>query len=431
MLYLLIALVFVLGYAAIALEHPLKIDKSVSALLTAAVCWALLAFYLPGDGAHTIHHQLLEGLGEIASIIFFLLGAMALVELIDVHGGFDLITNQITTRKKSTLLISLAVLTFFMSSVLDNLTTAVVIATLIKKLVNDKRDLVLFAGMTVIAANAGGAFSPIGDVTTIMLWVDNRVTAGNIIARLLVPSMVSLAIPLALVATRLKGSFAPLNTEVAHAASHHAGHEKLPRGQSLLMLILGISLLLFVPVFKSVTHLPPFVGILFGVAVLSLVAEVLHRNKSHSARHGLVLPGVLKRLDLAGILFFLGILLAVNSLLVAGHLGAMATWLNETLGSYWIINSAIGVLSAIVDNVPLVAAAMGMYTLEQYPTDHIFWELLALCAGTGGSILIIGSAAGVAIMGIIHIDFITYLKRISLPALLGYAGGILTLWLMT
>lgn len=423
---------FVAGYAAIALEHPLKLDKAASALFTAVVCWVLFTIgkdqilHESGEAAmHLLESDLMHHLGEIGGILFFLLGAMTIVELVDAHGGFSIITDKITTSKKSTLLISLSIITFFMSATLDNLTTSIVMATLLRKLIGDKKDLWLFAGVIIIAANAGGAWSPIGDVTTIMLWIGGQVTAANIVLKLIIPSIVCMLVPLAIMAYRMKGDITP--PELISQNDH--GME-LPEHEKKMVFYLGVGALLFVPIFKSITHLPPFLGVLFGLSVLWAFTEFLHRNKSLEKRKSLSIAQTLQRVDTPSILFFLGILLAVAALQSAGHLLALASYLDTTIGNIWIINILIGFLSSIVDNVPLVAGAIGMYDLQTYAQDHIFWELLAYCAGTGGSVLIIGSAAGVAIMGILKIDFIWYLKNISLLAAIGYISGVATFWLM-
>lgn len=431
-MYIIMAIVFVLGYACIALEHPLRIDKAASALFTAGICWVFLVvgkdFIFPSLGIESnafIHENLMHHLGDIAGILFFLLGAMTIVELIDAHGGFSLITDKITTLKKSKLLVVLAIVTFFMSAALDNLTTSIVMATLLRKLIGNKKDLWLFAGIIIIAANAGGAWSPIGDVTTIMLWIGGQVTAGNIVFKLLIPSMVCLAVPLTIMAFKLKGNIEP--PEEILDKNHEVS---IPLKERKLVLYLGIGALLFVPIFKSLTHLPPFLGVLLGLSVLWAATEILHRNKHEEARKHLSIGNVLEKVDTPSILFFLGILLAVASLQTAGHLTELAGFLQNTIGDIWVINILIGFLSSIVDNVPLVASAIGMYDMTTFPADHTFWELLAYCAGTGGSCLIIGSAAGVAIMGILKIDFIWYLKKVSLLAIIGYLSGVATFWLM-
>ncbi len=431
-MYILMGIVFIFGYGAIALEHPLKIDKSASALFTAVVVWVLFVLgreiILPlnaEESMHFIESDLMHHLGEIASILFFLLGAMTIVELVDVHGGFSIITGKIKTTQKSTLLISLAVVSFFMSAVLDNLTTSIVMAALLKKLVGNKKDLWLFAGIIIISANAGGAFSPIGDVTTIMLWIGGQVTALNIILKLLIPSIVCAAVPIAIAASRLKGE-----VQIPKDDKHKKDHIEVPENEKKLVLYLGVSALLFVPIFKTVTHLPPFLGVLFGLSVLWAITEFLHLKKSNNIRKELSISRTLERIDTPSVLFFLGILLAVAALQSAGHLSQLAILLDKSIGNIWVINLLVGFLSSIVDNVPLVAGAMGMYDFSQYPVDHNFWELLAYCAGTGGSVLIIGSAAGVAIMGILKIDFIWYLKNISLLAIAGYLAGLGAFYLM-
>ena len=431
-MYLLMPVFFLLGYLLIALEHPIKIDKSASALLTGVACWTLLVIgmghgleipgYTPGE-EHFAEHALLEHLSSIASILFFLMGAMTIVELIDAHEGFSVITEKVKTTNKVTLLWALSFLTFFLSAALDNLTTAIVMAALLRKLIKDKEDLWFFAGMVVIAANAGGAWSPIGDVTTIMLWIGGQVTALNIVKEVFLPSVVCLLIPLAAASFMLKGHLS------RPEASGGPDDEDLvgPFEQNLI-LVLGIGSLLFVPVFKTLTHLPPFMGILLGLGVLWVVTELLNTNRMNQSKRSVV--AVLRRIDVPSVLFFLGILLAVAALETAGYLEELAAVLDKTFGSIYIVNVLIGLLSSVVDNVPLVAGAMGMYPLSVYPQDGVFWELLAYCAGTGGSVLIIGSAAGVAIMGILHIDFLWYLKRISWLALLGYFGGVATYYLI-
>lgn len=427
------AIIFVLGYLAIALEHPLRINKAASAILTGALVWTILMLgrnHLFADPLladhHVLVHHLLEHLGEIASILFFLMGAMTIVELIDVHEGFRVITDRITTTHKVKLLWVICLLTFFLSAALDNLTTAIVMCALLRKIIKDKEILWIFAGMVIISANAGGAWSPIGDVTTIMLWIGGQVTTGNIIIKLILPSLVCLILPLLWVGRTLKGQVERPDRSLLKD-DHGTAMQPWERN---LVFTMGVGALLFVPVFKAVTHLPPFMGILLGLGVLWVVTEMLHLRHGPDERGGLMVTAVLRRIDLPSVLFFLGILVAVAGLQVAGHLTLLAHGLDETLGDVFLINSAIGVLSSIVDNVPLVAAAMGMYPMAQFPPDHIFWELLALCAGTGGSLLIIGSAAGVAAMGILQIDFIWYLRKMTIPAAIGYVGGIITFWLM-
>ncbi|UKN00286.1 sodium:proton antiporter NhaD [Paracrocinitomix mangrovi] len=427
-MYTAMALTFTLGFLAIIFEHKIKVNKAASALITAAVCWVLYVFGQSSveGSVEVIETNLMHHLGDIAGILFFLLGAMTIVELIDTHDGFSLITQRIKTTKKSTLLIILSVTTFLMSAALDNLTTSIIMAALLRKLIDDKKDLWLFAGMIIIAANAGGAWSPIGDVTTIMLWVGGQVTVVNIILKLLVPSIVCLAVPLTIMVYKMRGNVAvpEINEEEAGSLKVHVREQKLVLGA-------GLAALLFVPVFKTFTHLPPFLGIMFGLGILWTITEFLHKSKADSTRKQLSISKVLEKVDTVSILFFLGILLAVAALQTAGHLTQLATMLDENFGNIWIINILVGLFSSIIDNVPLVAGSIGMYDLSVYPQDHTFWELLAYCAGTGGSVLIIGSAAGVAIMGILKIEFMWYLKKISLLALVGYLSGILTFWLMS
>lgn len=441
-MYVLMALIFVAGYLCIALEHPLKIDKAASAILTAVFCWTVLVLgaesivpSLTGANGHGVTAELRHHLGEISEILFFLLGAMTIVELIDAHDGFKVITERIRTHKRVTLLWLIGFITFFLSAVLDNLTTTIVMVSLLRKLLADRHERWFYAGIVVIAANAGGAWSPIGDVTTTMLWIGNQISAGSIITELFIPSLVCLLVPLMLLSLRMRGQFnRPEVTEEAQ------GEPTTPFERNLVF-ALGIGALLFVPVFKTVTHLPPYMGILLGLGVLWVVTELLHRNKNTEERHPLSVVGVLRRIDTTSVLFFLGILLAVSSLATAGHLTQVAAALKDSLGNVYTINLAIGLLSAVVDNVPLVAGAMKMYPLvsaetlaasseaswlSNFVVDGAFWELLAYCAGTGGSCLIIGSAAGVAAMGMEKIDFIWYLKNISLLALLGYLSGAAT-----
>jgi Na+/H+ antiporter NhaD/arsenite permease-like protein len=429
-MYLFIALVFLVGYLFIALEHSIKIDKAASALLTGVICWVLLmlgrgSIFTPPLEHHMIDEAVLHHVGEIAEILFFLLGAMTIVELIDAHGGFEIITAKISTTDRVKLLWIICLTTFFFSAVLDNLTTAIVMATLLRKLIRDKENLWFFAGMVIIAANAGGAWSPIGDVTTIMLWIGGQVSALNIVSAVFLPSAICLLVPL-LIASILKKGNVKRPKQITAATGHHP----INTSESNLILILGVLGLLFVPVFKNLTHLPPFMGMLFSLGVLWVVTEILHRKKGDAQRHSLSVASIIRRVDTPSVLFFLGILLAVASLQTAGHLEQLAQKMDAVFGNIYIINVLIGLLSSIVDNVPLVAGAIGMYSLDVYPQDHVFWEMLAYCAGTGGSALIIGSAAGVAIMGILKIDFIWYLKKITWLALAGYFMGVIVYYLL-
>ncbi|MFH1160483.1 MAG: sodium:proton antiporter NhaD [bacterium] len=419
-------ILFVLGYSAIALEHPLKINKSASALVLAVLLWVLFIFggqeiQTPDGIVESLRHHL----GEIAEIIFFLLGAMTIVELIDSHEGFRIITDKIRTQNKVKLLWIISFITFFLSAVLDNLTTSIVMVALLRKLIADKKDRWFFAGLVIIAANSGGAWSPIGDVTTIMLWIGGQITTMNIILKTFLPGLVSMLVPLAILSFILKGEIhRPLNIQKDSSSNPTSGRERN------LVFFMGVGALLFVPVFKTITHLPPYLGMLWGLGVLWITTEILHKSKHEEHKPRLTVAGILRRIDTPSVLFFLGILLAVAALQSAGHLSALAQTLDENIGNLYVINVIIGVLSAIVDNVPMVAGAMGMYKTA-FPTDHYFWEMLAYCAGTGGSILIIGSAAGVAVMGMEKIDFIWYLKRISCWALIGYLAGCALYWAMS
>jgi len=443
-MYVLMALLFVAGYLCIAFEHPLKIDKAASALLTAVLCWTVLALgadtLLPAlaQSEHGPAGELRHHLGEIAEILFFLLGAMTIVELVDAHEGFKVITDRIRTHKRVTLLWLIGFITFFLSAVLDNLTTTIVMISLLRKLIGNQRERWFYAGMVVIAANAGGAWSPIGDVTTTMLWIGHQISATGIIGALFLPSLVCLLVPLLALSLTMRGKF-ERPEELQSEAERRDPTTPFERN---LVFALGLGALLFVPLFKSITHLPPYMGILFGLGVLWVVTEWLHRSKNEEDKHPLSVVGVLRRIDTPSVLFFLGILLAVSSLATAGHLTQVASALKESLGNVYTINIAIGLLSSVVDNVPLVAGAMKMYPLvtpealagagdqagwlSHFVADGVFWELLAFCAGTGGSCLIIGSAAGVAAMGMEKIDFLWYLKKISLLALLGYLAGAAT-----
>ena len=424
MITTLMIIVFVLGYMAIALEHSIKVDKAASALIIGGLTWALYAF--TGTDAHHMNEHLGHHLVDIAEILFFLLGAMTIVELIDAHEGFSIITDKITTNKKVALMWILSIISFFFSAALDNLTTAIVMSALLTKLIKDKENLWMFAGMVILSANAGGAWSPIGDITTIMLWIGGQVTASNIITSIFLPSLVCALVPLIYLTFKLKGEVTrPLKVE---SKEHYT--DPTTSFERNLVFYMGVAGLLFVPIFKTITHLPPYVGILLSLGVLWLVTEILHRSKNHEQKSQLSVIGIMKKIDVPTIFFFLGILLAVAALQSAGQLDIVANFLNNTFnGDIYIINMIIGLLSSIVDNVPLVAGAMGMYEIAptgDFAVDGKFWEFLAYCAGTGGSVLIIGSAAGVAVMGILKIDFIWYLKNISLLALMGYLAGAAT-----
>lgn len=411
----LITIIFILGYLAIALEHPIKINKTASALLIAVLTWVV--YILGSSDSHHVNAQLMEHLGDVSQIVFFLMGAMTIVELIDGHNGFSVITDRITATKKTSLLWIIGLITFILSAILDNLTTTIVMVSLLHKLVKETKDRLLFAGIVVIAANAGGAWTPIGDVTTTMLWIGNQISAGNIMLKLIAPSLICLLTPLIYLSFKMKGHVTrPAGTRGQHKLS-------LPDKEQKIILYAGVGTLIMVPVFKTFTHLPPYMGILLGLGFLWVLTELMHKNKSAENRAPFTVPNALKRIDMSSILFFLGILLCIASLESVGILPQVALWMDEHIQNESIIAMTIGVLSSIVDNVPLVAACQGMYPLADYPTDSYFWEFLAFSAGTGGSILIIGSAAGVAAMGLEKIDFIWYLKHVSLLAFMGFLAG--------
>ena len=432
----LLVIIFIIGYALIAFEHPLKLDKAASALLTGVICWVILLIgfdSMPAfkdakialDSHKILDESLFEHLGKIAGILFFLLGAMTIVELVDVHDGFRAITDKIHTTNRVKLLWIISWVTFFLSAGLDNMTTAIIMCALLRKIIKDKENIWFFGGFVIIAANAGGAWSPIGDVTTIMLWIGGQVSTVPIMTTLFWSSAVSLFVPLLLASYFMRGSIISPKSD-GKSVSTQAQTTAFERN---IMFFLGGAGLLSVPVFKALTHYPPYMGILLSVGLLWYFTELLHRKKEAALKHDLSVSTMLHRIDTPSVLFFLGILLAVGALDTSGHLRLMATLLDQSFGNIYIINTLIGILSAIVDNVPLVAAAMGMYPLEQYPMDNDFWNLLAYCAGTGGSILIIGSASGVAAMSILKIDFLWYLKRTSLYAISGYFAGILVYYL--
>lgn len=413
---MLLILVFALGYIAITLEHPLKINKAAPALVSGVLCWTLYVLDQP-DKTIAAHH-VAEHLGEIAGIIFFLLGAMVIVELIDAHDGFEIVTQRIRTTDKRRLMWMVCFITFFLSAILDNLTTTIVMVSLLRKIVAGRDDRLLLVGMVVIAANAGGAWSPMGDVTTTMLWAKGQISALNVMKTLILPSLVCLLVPALVLHFRLRGQVQTPQREVGESRVNTSERERNT------VFAIGLLALLSVPIFKTVTHLPPFMGILLGLGVMWLLTEFIHSGKDDVDKGPRSVQYALQRVDSPSVLFFLGILLAISALQSAGLLAGLAAWLDRSVGNVALIGILIGFLSAVVDNVPLVAAAQGMYSLSTYPTDHFFWELLAYCAGTGGSALIIGSAAGVAAMGMERIDFFWYLKRVSLLAVLGYLAGV-------
>lgn len=444
-----ILVLFIVGYACIAAEHSIRIDKAASAILTGVACWALLAIGVHELPSHLSHefetasqlagkalslpeffdHQLLHHLEDIASILLFLMGAMTIVEIVDAHEGFRVITDRISATNKVKLLWIIAIITFFLSAALDNLTTAIVMVSLGRKLISDQKTRWFFGGIIVIAANAGGAWSPIGDVTTTMLWIGGQITSSSIITEIFLPSLVSLLVPLAILSFTLKGN-------VSRPKELEPTAFSVTRRERNVAFTLGVGGLLFVPVFKTVTHLAPFMGIMFSLGILWVVTELMHKRKEEAQRSQYSALHALRKIDMPSVLFFLGILLAVSALQEIGHLGRMAVFLKDSFHNIYAINIVIGLLSAVVDNVPLVAASMNMYSisagingdlwLDMFVQDGPFWHFLAYCAGTGGSILIIGSAAGVAVMGLEKIDFMWYLKKVSLWALIGYLAGAFT-----
>lgn len=407
--FILIA-IFVLGYLAIAMEHVTKVNKAAPALITGVLCWTV--YMMQGHGSEHVNKELLHHLGEISSILFFLLGAMTIVELIDAHDGFDIITARIQTKDKRQLLYIISLLAFFLSALLDNLTTAIVMVSLCKKIIKEKEDRYWFASMVIIAANAGGAWSPLGDVTTTMLWIGGQITAFNIIKMLILPSIAVCLLPTLIIGHLFKNKY------IAEIPLPSTSSKEKRQGK--IVLAAGIGSLLFVPFFKTVTHLPPFMGMMLMVGFMWIVTTLIHKRRQDDYD----LAKALEKIDSPSILFFLGILLAVSALQATGLLGQLAGHLNAALQNDYLIGTCLGLLSAVVDNVPLVAAAQGMYSLQTYPTDHYFWEFLALTTGTGGSAIIIGSAAGVAVMGIEHVKFGWYLKKICWIALVGFAAGV-------
>ena len=418
--------IFVLGYLAIAFEHVTRINKTAPALVAGVLCWTV--YILNASDKELVIEQLMENLGEFSGILFFLMGAMTIVEIIDSHDGFDVITRRITQTNKRKLIWIISGITFLLSPVLDNLTTAIVMVSLLPKLIKDEQDRLYFVGMIVIAANAGGAWSPIGDVTTTMLWLGGQVTAWNIMKEVILPSIVCLLVPLLLVSRFIKGNVEPPGDVSANCVPF------LSHRRKILILCTGIGVLLSVPVFKTLTHLPPYMGILIGLGIMWIVTEGLGGITEEKDRYHLSPAYALRKIDTPSILFFLGILLCIAVLERTGVLVSLAQMMDDKIGNQHIIVVSMGLLSSIVDNVPLLAATQGMYPLTQYPTDHEMWEFLAYATGTGGSILIIGSAAGVAVMGMAKVNFFWYLKNISWIALAGYLAGagcfILLKWLL-
>ena len=410
-----LSLIFVLTYAAIVFEHPLGVNKSAAALLGSGVLWVVYA--LGGPDADALNAELADSLTGTAQIVFFLIGAMTIVEVIDAHNGFEVLTRHISTTRLPVLMWMIGLATFFLSSILDNLTTAIVMVSLMKRLLDKRDDRLLFAGIIVIAANAGGAWTPIGDVTTTMLWIGGQITTMAVMQGVFLASIVNLLVPLVVAAWMASGRVVESPKAVASDKSSTTVFEQT------VMLVLGLGVLVLVPVFKALTHLPPVMGVLLGLGVLWLVGDLLHKRKDEENKQGLTLVSALGRIDMSAIVFFIGILLAVAVLEHSHILPTLAAWLDQAVGRQDVIVLIIGLVSAVVDNVPLVAASMGMYDLVQYPPDSFLWEFMAYCAGTGGSILIIGSAAGVAAMGLERIDFLWYVRKISGLALAGYLAG--------
>jgi Na+/H+ antiporter NhaD/arsenite permease-like protein len=412
---ILIILLFIVGYIAITMESRIHIDKAATALVTGVLCW--LFYFLSGEPLLKVEDQLYEHLSNIAAILFFLLGAMTIVEVVDSHNGFNLITDTIHTKSKTKLLILVTIITFFLSAILDNLTTAIVMTSLCAKLLNDKKDRLWFVSMVIIAANAGGAWSPLGDVTTTMLWIGGQITAMNIIVKTILPSIVVALVPLIILSSKFKGQQIE-RTNVENKGQHPS--------ESNIILFTGIGLLIFVPAFKTLTHMPPFMGMLLALGIIWFVSSIIHLSKHAEERYKYSVTHALRKIDTSSILFFLGILLAVSALQAFGILGQLAEFTVKHIKNEYFTGTLLGLFSALIDNVPLVAAAQGMFSLEMYPTDHVFWEFLALTTGTGGSAIIIGSAAGVAVMGIEKINFFWYLKNISWLALIGFFAGLAT-----
>ncbi|HSU27583.1 MAG TPA: sodium:proton antiporter NhaD [Chitinophagaceae bacterium] len=415
----LIIVVFLLGYVAIAFEDALKINKAAFALITGVLCWTIHITQNGSSGTTT--EQLLHHLGDISSILFFLLGAMVIVELIDSHNGFEIIIRRIKTTDKRKLLFIISIITFLISSILNNLTTAIVMSAVCAKILTDKNDRLWFAAIIIIAANAGGVWSPLGDVTTTMLWIGKQVTPLKVIFTLLLPSIAACLIPTWIISLRFKGKKTdPLPIVI---------HSQVEKQEGRIILWTSLVLLLAVPVFAAITDLPPVMGMLLTLGIMWVVTSFLHKNKDFNNAEKYTVAKALQRVDSTSILFFLGILLAVAAFQSSGILKDLSTFLDRHVQNEYAISTAMGALSAIVDNVPLVAATQGMYDLTTYPTDHFFWQLIALTTGTGGSMIVIGSAAGVAIMGIERIGFMWYLKKISWLALIGFGAGILVFFL--
>ena len=411
-------IIFTLGYLAITLEQTIKINKTATALMTAVLCWTLIISN--ASNKELIIEQLSHHLSSISEIVFFLLGAMTIVEIIDAHDGFQNITERIKTNHKTKLIWLISVITFFLSAVLDNLTSTIVMMSILNKLIEDKKTKWLLLGLVIISSNAGGAFSPIGDVTTTMLWIGGQISPLNIMKQTFLASLVCMVVPTLMINYMIKGKI-ELRANVENSLNFNTNSF-----ERNLIFYVGIGCLLFVPIFKTLTHLPPYMGMFLSLGIIWTLTELIH-NKKHVNEKGILsVSHALRKIDTPSILFFFGILLSIASLEVVGVLPQMASTLNSSIGNLNLVAICIGLLSAVFDNVPLVAALQSMYSLNDYPQDHYFWELLAFTAGTGGSCLIIGSAAGVAVMGIEKIDFFWYLKKISWIALIGFIAGVAT-----
>ena len=434
-LTVLIVTVFVIGYLCIAIESVTRINKAAVALLMCVLCWTLLMMgpgtYYPEVAADSVVHHIAEviehHLGDAAGTLFFLMGAMTIVEIVDSNGGFNFVRDTMKTRSKRKLMWRMAFMTFFLSAILDNLTTSIVMIMVLRKLVQSRNDRLIYAALVVISANSGGAFSPIGDVTTIMLWIKGVITTQGVITEIFIPSLVSMLVPAFILQYQLEGKFdKSQNLPKAEVT-------QFTKAQRDIIFWLGVGGLCFVPVFKTLTHLPPFMGILLVLGLLWTVTEIFHYNTAEDDTMAKRVSDLLSRIDLSTIMFFLGILMAVAVLQEVGVLTALGEGLNEAFaGNYYLINGIIGVLSSVVDNVPLVAGCMGMYPVAEagpMAVDGIFWQLLAYCAGVGGSMLIIGSAAGVVVMGLEKITFGWYMKKITWIAFAGYLAGILIYWI--
>ena len=415
MILILIA-TFIIGYLLITMEHTIHINKAATALITAVTCWTILVM------SHAVKEETIIALGHhlsgIAEIVFFLLGAMTIVELIDAHDGFQNITEKIKTTNKNKLIWTIAIVTFSLSAVLDNLTSTIVMLSIINKLVKDKHVKWQLLGLVIISSNAGGAWSPIGDVTTTMLWIGHQITPLNIIKETFLASLTCMIVPTLIISFRIKGKIELFENSTTNL---NALSNSFDRN---LVFFIGVTCLLFVPVFKTITHLPPYMGMLLSLGMMWVLTELLHSKKETGEKGNLSVNHALRKIDTPSILFFFGILMSIAALEQVGLLRDAATYLDHSIGDIKLIAMLIGLLSSVLDNVPLVAALQSMYSLNVYPTDHYFWELLAYTAGTGGSVLIIGSAAGVAVMGLEKIDFFWYLKNISWIALLGFLAGI-------